>query len=95
MEGFIPTVHGPPIAQMAERLEMFRSHTLASFDPLDKKKKQDAADAMDDLLDPSVWLANLAIPEIPLHNSRVGLYIYLNAAVSQDRKLPWPWPWLT
>ena len=60
---------------------MFRSQTLAKLDPL--TKKQEAANAaMESLLDSTVGLDNFFVPEIPIANTRAGLYIYLHASVS-------------
>ena len=69
--------------ELTEKLELFRTETLASLDPADKKK-QVANAAMDELLDSTVGLENFVIPEIPISNTRAGLYIYLNAAVSNN-----------
>lgn len=69
--------------ELTEKLELFRTETLASLDPADKKK-QVANAAMDELLDSTVGLENFVIPEIPISNTRAGLYIYLNAAVSKN-----------
>ncbi|RYO98619.1 hypothetical protein DL764_007041 [Monosporascus ibericus] len=66
--------------QIAGRLELFRTETLASFDPIDKKKDPVNAE-MDDMLDSTVGLDNFVVPELPITNTRAGLYIYLNAAL--------------
>ncbi|RYP66395.1 hypothetical protein DL771_007804 [Monosporascus sp. 5C6A] len=66
--------------QIAGRLELFRTETLASFDPIDKKKDPVNAE-MDDILDSTVGLDNFVVPELPITNTRAGLYIYLNAAL--------------
>ena len=63
-----------------ERLELFRTETLRSFDAGDKMK-QDAKDAVDELLDSAVSLDSFVIPEMPIANSRAGLYVYINALV--------------
>lgn len=46
------------------------------------KSKQAANAVMDDILDSTVGVDNLVIPEIPISNTRAGLYIYLSASVS-------------
>lgn len=69
------------VPQITEKLEHFRRETLASLDPVDKKKQ--AADAaMDELLDSTVGLNHFVVADVPITNTRAGLYIYLNAAVS-------------
>ena len=72
-------------SQIASRLELFRTETLASFDPVDKKKESANAE-MDDILDSTVGLENFVLPEMPVANTRAGLYIYLNAAVGFVKK---------
>ncbi|RDA90567.1 hypothetical protein CP533_2591 [Ophiocordyceps camponoti-saundersi (nom. inval.)] len=68
----------PPDTNFGERLDMFRCETLARLDPLPKNRQ---ADAMDEFLEPVMRLENFAIPDIPIPNSRAGLYVYLNAAL--------------
>ncbi|OAR01201.1 hypothetical protein LLEC1_05680, partial [Akanthomyces lecanii] len=79
---FIPTLQ-PVTPAFVDRLESFRTQTLAQLDPPDKKKK--AANAvMDELLDSTVGLESYVIPEVPISNSRAALYVYLNAAGNQQ-----------
>ncbi|PHH81203.1 hypothetical protein CDD80_38 [Ophiocordyceps camponoti-rufipedis] len=78
LTGFMHTMQ--PAPGFVERLEMFRTDTLARLDPLFKKKQADANAAMDELLEPAMRLENFVVPEIPITNSRAGLYVYLNAA---------------
>ncbi|KAI5917313.1 mediator complex subunit Med5 [Camillea tinctor] len=66
-------------SQIASRLELFRTETLASFEPAGKKKE--AMNPEIDDIESSMALDNIAIPELPVTNSRAGLYIYLNAAL--------------
>jgi mediator of RNA polymerase II transcription subunit 5 len=71
--------------QAAARLELFRTETLVSIEPVDKKAM--AADkAIEDILDESIGFApgleNIVGEEVPVVNSRAGLYIYLNSLVS-------------
>ncbi|KGQ05737.1 Mediator of RNA polymerase II transcription subunit 5 [Beauveria bassiana D1-5] len=72
------TVQPPPL--YIERLEIFRTQTLAQLDPIDEKKKAANA-AMEELLDSTVGSDNFVIPEILISNSRAALYVYLNAAL--------------
>ncbi|KAM3516078.1 hypothetical protein MY11210_000360 [Beauveria gryllotalpidicola] len=75
---FIQTVQPPPL--YIERLEIFRTQTLAQLDPIDEKKKAANA-AMEELLDSTVGSDSFVIPEILISNSRAALYVYLNAAL--------------
>lgn len=77
---FVPSIIQSAQA-VAAKLEMFRTQTLASFEPVDKKAQAAKAE-IDDILDSTMGLDTLAIPEIRITNSRAGLYIYLSAAVS-------------
>lgn len=76
---FVPSILQSS-SQIAARLELFRTETLAGFEPVEKKET--AGTGIDDLLDSTMGLDNFVIPELPIANSRAGLYIYLNAAVS-------------
>lgn len=69
------------VPEIADKLELFRTEILASSDPVDKRK-QVANAAMDELLDSTVGLENFVVTPISVSNTRAGLYIYLNAAVS-------------
>ncbi len=73
---FVPTLQNPPVA---ERLEVFRA-TLASFEPA-AKSKDTAAKGVEELLDSTVGLDSVILSELPIANSRAGLYIYLDACV--------------
>lgn len=75
----MPTLQLVP--EITEKLELFRTETLAGSDPIDKKK-QAANVAMDELLESTVGLDNFVLTEIPINNTRAALYIYLNASVS-------------
>lgn len=79
LASFVPTLQLVP--ELTEKLELFRTETLANLDPGDKKKPVTNT-AMDDLLESTVGLENFAVAEIPITNTRAGLYIYLNASVS-------------
>lgn len=76
---FVPTLGN---ASIAERLELFRS-TLSSFEPVEKVKDGEEAKGLGEMLDSSVGLDTVILPELHITNSRAGLYIYLNACVSQ------------
>lgn len=69
-------------AQIVARLEVFRTQTLAGFEPVDKKKEAANAE-MDELLDETIGLQNIVLPHLDIARSRAGLYIYLNSAVSR------------
>jgi len=58
--------------------------TLASIEPADKK---DATAEIPSYMD-MIGLDNVQIPEIPIVNSRAGLYIYVGAAVGIPKKWP-------
>lgn len=73
-------------SQIAGRLELFRTETLAAFDPADKKRESASAE-MDDILDSTVGLDSFVVPELPISNTRAGLYIYLNAAVGSKARI--------
>jgi mediator of RNA polymerase II transcription subunit 5 len=67
--------------EIAARLEMIRSQTLASFEPVDKTKDAEDTQVLD-VYDQTVGLESFQIQELPIENTRAGLYLYLNAAVS-------------
>jgi mediator of RNA polymerase II transcription subunit 5 len=75
---FVPTLQTTSIA---DRLELFRA-TAASFEPVDKAK--DAAKGIDELLNSAVGHESLMLSELHIANTRAGLYIYLNACVSEQ-----------
>ncbi|KAK7425449.1 mediator complex subunit [Neonectria magnoliae] len=79
LASFVPTLQLVP--ELIEKLELFRTDTLANLDPVDKKKRV-ANTAMDDLLESAVGLDNFVVSDIPISNTRAGLYIYLNASLS-------------
>lgn len=67
--------------EIASRLELFRTETLAAFEPAETKKEPGLSD-MNSYMDNILGLERFQVPEIPVVNSRAGLYIYLDAAVS-------------
>ena len=79
LEGFVSTIV-QSTAEVASRLELFRTQTLASFEPPDSKERETADAEMNGILD-LMGPDNFQVPELPIVNSRAGLYIYLNAAV--------------
>ncbi|KAL7925274.1 mediator complex, subunit Med5 [Trichoderma austrokoningii] len=70
----------PQFQQFINKLELFRTEILAPLDPVDKSK-QAANAVMDDILDSTVGVDNFVIPEVPISNTRAGLYIYLGASL--------------
>lgn len=60
---------------------MFRTQTLASLEPVDKQKEAAEAQVYE-VFDQTVGLDSFQVRELPIENTRAGLYIYLNAAVS-------------
>jgi mediator of RNA polymerase II transcription subunit 5 len=71
----------PTLAEVAGRLELFKTQTLTGFDPADKTNGAPPED-INSYMD-FVDLEHVQIPPIDPINSRAGLYIYLNAAVSR------------
>ncbi len=69
--------------QNAARLEVFRTQTMVAIEPVDKKEAA-ANKEIDEILDEGMGLGpdNMVIAEIPVVNSRAGLYIYLDSLVS-------------
>lgn len=66
------------------RLQIFQTQTLAGFEPVDKAKQKEADDAdtqLNEVFDQTLGLDNYQVPEIPVENTRAGLYVYLNAAL--------------
>jgi mediator of RNA polymerase II transcription subunit 5 len=80
LASFVPTLQLVP--QITDRLELFRTEILHANSDAADKKKQVANAAMDELLDSTVGLNNFPVALINISNTRAGLYIYLNAAVS-------------
>ncbi|KAI1849465.1 hypothetical protein JX266_004960 [Neoarthrinium moseri] len=76
---FIPSIM-ESASQIADKLEGFRTNTLAAFEPLDKKSQAAKAE-FDDLIDSALGLENFPVAELPIINTRAGLYIYLNASL--------------
>ncbi len=79
LERFIPTA-AQSTAGMVDRLHVFLTQKLASFEPENKKGDSVGMD-MASFMDNLIGLENFQVPEIPVINSRAGLYVYVNAAV--------------
>ncbi|GAO17031.1 hypothetical protein UVI_02021950 [Ustilaginoidea virens] len=77
LSGFMQTLQHAPFV---DRLEIFRSDTLAKLDPVDKKKQAAANAAMDELLETTMGVDNFVIPDLPISNTRAALYVFLNAS---------------
>jgi mediator of RNA polymerase II transcription subunit 5 len=60
---------------------MFRTQTLAAFEPVDKHREDEDAQVYE-VYDQTLGLEDFQVRELPTENTRAGLYIYLNAAVS-------------
>ena len=80
IDQLIPYIlQNPNTAGIATRLEFSRGQTLAGEESSHLK---DAAVAeMHSYMDNMIGLDNWQIPDMPLVNSRAGLYVYLSAAV--------------
>ncbi|KAI1772929.1 Med5-domain-containing protein [Hypoxylon cercidicola] len=76
LASFVPSIIQSG-SQIASRLELFRTETLASFEPADTKK--DPTNPAIDDIESTMALDNFIVSELPIVNSRAGLYIYLNA----------------
>lgn len=83
LANFVPTlqlVNAGTEKSISEKLDFFRTEVLAKLDPVDEKKQ--AADAaMDEMLASTVGLDAFDVREVPIITTRVGMYVYLNAAV--------------
>lgn len=66
---------------MAQRLELFRTQTLLPLEPVDKKA-QAANDEIDQIIDSTMGIDAVPVVDLPVVNSRGGLYIYLHSLVS-------------
>lgn len=75
----------------AERLELYRSQTLAPLEPIDKRAQKANAEIAQ-IIDSTMALDmdNIPVADIPIMNSRAGLYVYLNSLVGH-KLLPWYW----
>ncbi|TWU77555.1 mediator complex subunit [Metarhizium rileyi] len=79
LAGFIQTLQ--PAPGFVERLEIFRTETLARLDPIDKTKEAAANAAMDELLGTTVGLDSFVVPDLMISNTRSAVYVFLNASL--------------
>ncbi len=77
MKAFLPCVM-QLLPVLVNHLELFRTDVLGKYLPAEKKDAAEVNSYMDSL----IGLDSLQVPEVPIVNSRAGLYIYLSAAVS-------------
>lgn len=77
-------------AEIPAQLEIFRAQTLPALEPVDKRKEAEEAEEAQvyEVFDQTVGLENFQVRELPINNTRAGLYIYLNAAVSPNCLFP-------
>jgi len=83
LQTFIPCVM-QVLPEMASRLELFRNETLGKYLPTEKKDAE-----VNTYIDNLIGMDSIQVPEVPVVNSRAGLYIYLSAAVSHSRWRGW------
>ena len=72
--------------QSAARLELFRTQTLVAIQPVEVKEQTDAHKEIDEILDETMNLGidSIVVAELPIMNSRAGLYLYLNSLVGPE-----------
>ncbi|CAP72901.1 uncharacterized protein PODANS_2_3320, partial [Podospora anserina S mat+] len=76
----IPAAKGTPVnPSIASQLDMFRAQSLATHDSTEKKDP--AVSDMNSYMDNVMGLESFQVPEVPIANTRAGLYIYLSAAL--------------
>lgn len=81
---FTPTLLQPsPL--IAERLELFRTQTLVPLEPVEKKT-QVVSDEIDQMIDSALNVESIPVVDLPIINSRAGLYIYLNSLVTSNHQ---------
>ena len=66
---------------IAQRLELFRTQNLLPLEPVDKKA-QAANDEIDQIIDSTMGIDAVPVVDLPVVNSRAGLYVYLHSLVS-------------
>ncbi|KAM3071863.1 mediator complex subunit [Clarireedia jacksonii] len=64
--------------QNAARLDVFRTQTLLTIQPVDKKE-QAADEEINEILDSTIGIDSIAVADLPTVNSRAGLYLYLSS----------------
>ncbi|KAI9049255.1 hypothetical protein LZ554_007102 [Drepanopeziza brunnea f. sp. 'monogermtubi'] len=81
LAGFVPLlIESSP--QSAGRLEIFRTETLISFEPPEPNEPKTGADKeIEDMLQAGLepGVDSMVVEELPVVNTRAGLYIYLNS----------------
>jgi len=84
LANFIPLLQSAPPGT-TERLEVFRTKTLISIQPIDKKDIA-ASKEIDEMLGEGIEVNpdNVDVPELSIMRSRAGLYIYFNALVRKS-----------
>lgn len=81
IDQLIPYIlQNPNTSGIAARLEFSRGQALAGEESSDHLKDAAVAE-MHSYMDNMIGLDTWQIPDMPLVNSRAGLYIYINAAV--------------
>jgi len=65
--------------QSAARLELFRTQTLVNIEPIDKKEIAASMLGSEEI---ELGIESIVVADLPVINSRAGLYIYLNSLVS-------------
>ena len=89
MATFVPLL-AQTSPQNAGRLDLFRMQTLPTIQPKEKKEKEKESNAskeIDEILgevgaSAEMDLESLVVTDVPVVNTRAGLYIYLNSLVS-------------
>ncbi|KAF5879332.1 putative mediator of rna polymerase ii transcription subunit 5 protein [Botrytis fragariae] len=79
MAGFVPLLlQSSP--QNVQRLDVFRTQTLITILPVDKKERVANAE-INEILDSTIGMNidNIVVADLPTINSRAGLYIYFNS----------------
>ena len=85
LANFLPFL-GQSSAQSAGRLQVFLTQTLVTIEPVDKKVIA-ASKEIDEMLGEGIELGieSVVAADLPIMNSRAGLYIYLNSLVRPPR----------
>ncbi|KAG9232137.1 mediator complex, subunit Med5 [Amylocarpus encephaloides] len=81
LANFVPTLLSSN-AQIAARLELFRTQTLFALEPVDKGEvsaNKEIEEILDDAAMEALGIENIVVVDLPVVNCRAGLYVYLNA----------------
>lgn len=83
LAGFVPLLMQSSTQndQSAARLELFRTQTLVTILPVDKKEQAATSAEIDEIIDSTLGLDSVPVVDLPTMNSRAGLYIWLNSLV--------------